>query len=289
MKLIRLLAAVIAVFIFNHMQAATPRIVTDTIHSAILGKPMAYTVLLPRSFYADTTRTYPVLYLLHGLSDNNECWTDKGALRLVYDRLVASGEIGEMVIVTPTAGGRPSDKVQNGYFNIPGYSYEDYFFKELMPQFEHKYRAKTDRGHRAIAGLSMGGGGATSYAQRYPHMFTSAYAMSALMGIPDAGALSKPDNTTKMGMLTQSVIDNDCTRYVKDADKDRHKTLKSVSWFVDCGDDDFLLNRNLEFYQAMRKAGIPCQLRVRDGSHDWEYWHTALYTALPFAWRNFAR
>ena len=289
MKLIRLLTVILATLVFNHMQAAPPRIVNDTIHSAVLARPMAYTVLLPRSFHADTTRTYPVLYLLHGLSDNNECWTAKGALQLVYDRLVASGEIGEMVIVTPTAGGRPSNVIQNGYFNIPGYKYEEYFFNELMPQFEKKYRVKADRGHRAIAGLSMGGGGATSYAQRHPDMFTSVYAMSALMGIPDSGALSKPDNTSKMGMLTQSVIDNDCTRYVAESDKDQRRALKTLRWFVDCGDDDFLLDRNLEFYKAMRKASIPCQLRVRDGSHDWEYWHTALYTALPFAWRNYTR
>ena len=55
----------------------------------------------------------------------------------------------------------------------------------------------------------------------------------------------------------------------------------------DCGDDDFLFDCNLDFYQAMRRAHIPCQLRVRDGGHTWEYWHSALYEALPFVSRVF--
>ena len=55
------------------------------------------------------------------------------------------------------------------------------------------------------------------------------------------------------------------------------------------GDDDFLLDRNIEFFQAMRNAGIPCQFRVRDGGHTSEYWHSALYMCLPFVSRSFAK
>ena len=62
-----------------------------------------------------------------------------------------------------------------------------------------------------------------------------------------------------------------------------------VQWFVDCGDDDFLLDRNIEFFQAMRNAGIPLQFRVRDGGHTNEYWHTALFTCLPFVSRCFGK
>ena len=55
------------------------------------------------------------------------------------------------------------------------------------------------------------------------------------------------------------------------ADEIRKAQLLSVKWFVDCGDDDFLLDRNIEFTQAMRAAQIPCEFRVRDGGHTWEY------------------
>jgi len=113
--------------------------------------------------------------------------------------------------------------------------------------------------------------------------------MSALMSIPEMGAApaQKPDD--KMAILTKSVIENSCVDFVANADEDRIANLRTVAWFVDCGDDDFLLDRNIEFTQAMRKKKIPCQFRVRDGGHTWEYWHSALYTCLPFVTRNFGK
>lgn len=77
-------------------------------------------------------------------------------------------------------------------------------------------------------------------------------------------------------------------QFVAEADSQSRERLRSVQWFVDCGDDDFLLDRNIDFTRAMRHAAIPCQFRVRDGVHDWEYWHTALYLCLPFVSRNFS-
>ena len=88
-----------------------------------------------------------------------------------------------MIIVSPNAGGNPAT-CWNGYFNMPGWAYEDFFYKEFLPYIEKTYRVKGDKRHRAIAGLSMGGGGTASYAQRYPDMYCAAYAMSALMNIP---------------------------------------------------------------------------------------------------------
>ena len=98
-----------------------------------------------------------------------------------------------------------------------------------------------------------------------------------------------PDPTNKMAVLTRSVQEHSCIRYVAEADDARKAQLRTVQWFVDCGDDDFLLDRNIEFFQAMRNAGIPCQFRVRDGGHTSEYWHSALYMCLPFVSRNFAK
>ena len=74
-------------------------------------------------------------------------------------------------------------------------------------------------------------------------------------------------------------------KYITESNEERKTKLRSVVWFVDCGDDDFLLDRNIEFYRAMRGANIPCQFRVRDGGHTWEYWHSALYICLPFVSR----
>lgn len=269
--------------------AQKSRIVTDTIHSKILNAPRAYSVYLPPSFDSQPERQYPILYLLHGMWGKNDDWFTVGEVSRVADQMIRSGQIEDMIIITPDAGGGDPKMFQNGYINMPGWRYEDFFIQEFMPQIEKKYRVKQDRGQRGISGLSMGGGGCTFYAQHYPDLFSAVYAMSALMEIPETGAVSTNNPDDKMAKLTKSVIDNSCVKFVTDSDDARKDKLRSISWYVDCGDDDFLLDRNIDFYRAMRAAGIPCEMRVRDGIHDWEYWHTALYECLPFMQRNFYR
>lgn len=266
------------------------KVTTDSIYSRSLKAQRAFTIYLPKSYNTDTNQKYPILYLLHGMSGVNTSWFTDQRLKDVMDQLVASGEACEMIVVSPNAGGDPAT-CWNGYFNMPGWPYEDFFYKEFMPYIEKTYRVEADKQHRAVAGLSMGGGGATSYAQRYPDLFCAAYAMSALMNIPAMGeeAGRDPDPTNKMAVLTRSVQEHSCIKYVTEADDARKAQLRTVQWFVDCGDDDFLLDRNIEFFQAMRNAGIPCQFRVRDGGHTSEYWHSALYTCLPFVSRCFAK
>lgn len=264
------------------------KVVTDSIYSEVLKAHRAYTVYLPKDYETNMTRRYPILYLLHGMGEVNTGWFDNLRCKDVMDQLTASGEACEMIIVSPNAGGNPT-VYWNGYFNMPGWAYEDFFYQEFLPHIERTYRVIGDREHRAIAGLSMGGGGTTSYAQRHPDMFCAAYAMSALMNIPAGAENPSPNPEDKIAILTKSVIEHSCVRYVEEADEARKEQLRTVQWFVDCGDDDFLLDRNIEFVQAMHKAGIPLQFRVRDGGHTSEYWHSALYTCLPFVTRCFGK
>jgi len=290
-KLILSLLAIHIVFSALAQSPAGPqsKIITDSIHSKVLNAYRAYNVFLPKSYETDTNKKYPILYLLHGMTDTNQAWSGRGHLQDVADQLIESGEACEMIIVTPNAGGNIYAGVWNGYFDMPGWSYETFFYTEFLPYIEKNYRVIGNKANRAIAGLSMGGGGATCYGQKHSEMYAAVYAMSALMSIPELGAApaQKPDD--KMAILTKSVIENSCVDYVENADEERIAKLRSVAWFVDCGDDDFLLDRNIEFTQAMRKKKIPCQFRVRDGGHTWEYWHSALYTCLPFVTRNFGK
>lgn len=263
------------------------KVMRASMYSKVLKAQRDYTILLPKGYEKSVDKTYPVLYLLHGMWDDDKSWTDKGKLLDVYELLVARGEAKEMIIVTPNAGGGDPNVYQNGYFDMEDWQYETFFFTEFMPFIEKKYRIISDKQHRAVAGLSMGGGGATAYGQHHADLFSSVYAMSALMSIPEIGAAKFDDPNGKLAKLTRSVINRSCVDYVLKADEQTKASLRSIAWYVDCGDDDFLLDRNIEFYQAMRNAGIPCQFRVRDGGHVWEYWHTALYQCLPFASRNF--
>lgn len=261
---------------------AQGQVKVDSMKSEILKVNRSYSVYLPKSYTTDASKTYPVLYLLHGVFDNHQGWVNRGHIQDVANQIIDAGDAVEMIIVMPDAG-----SIWNGYFNMDGWLYEDFFFKEFIPTIEKTYRIKKGKEYRAVAGLSMGGGGTTVYAQKYPELFSSAYAMSALMGLEPGGGLQMDD--PKIKALNKSVIENHCVQFVANAEDATKEKLRSVRWFVDCGDDDFLLDVNIDFYREMRKAQIPCQFRMRDGGHTWEYWHSALYIALPFVSKGFAR
>lgn len=265
------------------------KVETKTIHSKVLNADRAFTIYLPVSYEVDATKKYPILYLFHGMMGVNTSWFQDQRCKDVMDQLVASGEACEMIIVSPNAGGNIYEGAWNGYFDMPGWKYETFFFTEFLPHVESTYRVIGNKANRAVAGLSMGGGGATVYGQKHPDMFSSVYAMSALMSIPEQGAAPSQNPGDKMALLTKSVQENCAVSFVKEADQARVKTLSSVNWFVDCGDDDFLLDRNIEFNQAMREKRIRHEFRVRDGGHTSEYWHSALYICLPYVTRNFGK
>lgn len=260
------------------------KVLTDSVNSKILGTSRQFTIYLPASYDVDASKTYPVLYLLHGLGGNAHTWPHAGHVRDVADLQIANGESDEVIIISPDAGG-----TINGYFNVEGWAYEDFFFKEFLPEVEKKYRIKAEKKYRAVAGFSMGGGGATVYAQRHPDMFCAAFAMSALMNVPAVGAVPSQRKGDPIDLLNSSVIERAADKFVDNADEATKNALRTVAWYVDCGDDDFLFDRNIEFYQAMRRAYIPCQLRVRDGRHDFEYWHSSLYECLAFISRCFGK
>ena len=259
------------------------RVVTDSIQSKVLGDKVKFNVWLPFGFEMNPDAKYPVLYLLHGFTDTYSAWVQKGRVDEIADELLGTGEIKPMVIVMPNAGGPDTRNVWNGYFDMDGWAYEKFFYTEFIPYVEGKYRIVGDRDHRAVSGLSMGGGGSTVYAQRHPDMFSSCYAMSAWLTSGDTPIKADDKSTYVM----KAVHDHDAIEFVKNASDAVKADLRTVRWFIDIGDDDFLFDQEIELYGAMRRARIPCELRVRNGGHTWEYWHTALRTSLPFASRNF--
>ena len=279
------LIAVICVGLMSALPSQAA-IVRDSLQSNILGVTKYYTVYVPQGFRGNADAHFPVLYLLHGLTDNDRAWTEKGQMERVMDELIANGEIPPMVVIMPNAGDRDTRRVWNGYFNMPGWSYEDFFFQELMPAVEAKYRAGGSKEQRAVAGLSMGGGGSVGYAMGHPDLFAACYAMSAWL---DAEAKPNPQADDKMGLLNNAVHAHNPMELLKKADEQQLNTLRSVRWYIDCGDDDFLFEQNIELYKSLRMKRFNAQLRVRDGGHTWEYWHNALRLCLPFVSRAMGR
>ena len=262
------------------------KVVTDSLSSRVLGVNVKYNVYLPDG-YGKAERHYPVVYLLHGLSDNYTAWVKRGNMQTVVDELTRSGEIVPMVIIMPNAGGPDVHNTWNGYFNMPGWNYEDFFFQELVPTLEKKYSCGGSKGQRAVMGLSMGGGGSVVYSQRHPDMFSSCYAMSAWLDNKEDELKRSVDTIDKLYYVREAVKQYSALDFVDNADKATLEKLRTVAWFIDCGDDDFLLHLNYGLHMKMKKAGVHSELRVRNGVHNWEYWHLALRLSLPFASSNF--
>lgn len=265
--------------------AAQGSLLTETLRSKTLGADQKYNVYLPDGF--SPAGQYPVIYLLHGLSDSYVSWQQLGRMKDVADELIASGELQPVVIVMPNAGDPDIYNYQNGYFNMPGWPFEDWFFREFMPAVESKFHCGGSKGRRAVMGLSMGGGGSVVYCQRHPDVFSSCYAMSPWLDNKNNEVEGEKRPASKLVITQKSVCRHSALDFMDQADEATLEQLRSVKWFIDCGDDDFLLHLSLDLYAKMREKNVKAELRVRDGVHNWEYWHTAIRTAFPFASRNF--
>jgi len=235
----------------------------------------AYTVLLPESYDARPDRTYPVLYLLHGGGDNHMTWEEKGKMSGTVDRLVAEGRMDEMVIVCPEAF-----ENRMVWFNMPDWRFEDYFFGELIPYMEKTYRIKSEKRYRSVAGLSMGGGGAVVYGIHHPEMFNMVFDMSGYLRRQDLPFLQ--GGGEMMERRQQCVEDNNPIVAVENGTPEQVRAWKTVRWFVDCGDQDFTLDANMDFVKALRSKGISYEMRVRPGTHEWGYWQVSLEMALEY-------
>ncbi len=250
-----------------------------TMESKILNMDRRYAIYLPPD-YDTSERSYPVLYLLHGAGDDQTGWVQFGEVLHIADRAINEGKATPMIIVMPDA-----NTGQRGYFNsIEGnWRYEDFFFEEFMPFIEEAYRIKGEKRYRAVAGLSMGGGGSFMYALHHPELFSSACPLSAYVGpltIEQAKErYERNDIDVSDKKIEEYFKKHNAVELVKDLPAE---DIKSVRWYIDCGDDDFLYEGNSLVHIAMRKKEIPHEYRVRDGGHTWTYWRESLPTVLEF-------
>lgn len=248
--------------------------------SEILGMERKYAIYLPPD-YETSQRSYPVLYLLHGAGDDQTGWVQKGEVKHIMDKALSEGKSTAMIVVMPDA-----QTGQRGYFNsMDGeWRYEDFFFEEFMPFIESTYRIRAEKRYRAIAGLSMGGGGTFRYAMKRPDLFDSASPLSASTGpirLEDVDryftrrGISNPSLEDKQKYFRERSV----LAQIEDGDLEK---LRSVKWYIDCGDDDFLYEGNAMVHIAMRKKEVPHEYRVRDGGHNWKYWRESLVDVLQF-------
>ena len=200
--------------------------------------------------YDDSRAKYPVLYLLHGSGDNQATWTEFGHAQFIMDNLLAQKKIKPMIVVMPDGH---AVEAQQGAANLE--AFERDLLEDAMPFVEKSYRTKADREHRAIIGLSMGGGQSLTIGLNHLELFDWVGGMSSALSTNAALAA-----------------------VVKDP-KASTKKLKLL-WFA-CGKSDRLLSNSQQFDAALTDLGIKHEFVQTEGSHEWPVWQGNLAQFAP--------
>jgi enterochelin esterase-like enzyme len=263
------------------------------IKSKILGKEVRYSIYLP-SDYESSQRRYPVLYLLHGYSDDETGWAQFGEVQKIANETISNGEATQMIIVMPDAG-------VSWYINDAAgkVKYEDFFINEFIPFIDSIYKTRNKKQYRAVAGLSMGGYGSFIYAMKHPDLFSAAAPLSAaiwnddhIIGMPENGWKNYKFNelfgTDLAGKnrLTETWNKNSVLKLAATVAVEK---LNQVRYYIDCGDDDILVKGNMELHSIFLDRKVKHEFRVRDGAHNWPYWRSALPEVLKFVSESFHR
>jgi putative tributyrin esterase len=227
------------------------------------GMHVKFNIILPRD-YASSERRYPVLYLLHGYTDDYSAWVTKSNL-LWY------APAYEEIIVMPEGG---TGFYVNNQGN-PKLQWEDYLIQDLIPYVDTHYRTVAAREGRAIAGLSMGGYGAMTLGLRHPDMFAAIASMSGALATARS-AFSRPITDPKLKKVLQDdfgALDNPLR-----AEEDPFELIKKIpadklpDLYFSIGSSDFLLKDNLDFLELLTKLKVRFRYSEVPGPHEWPVW-----------------
>jgi len=260
--------------------------------SKILDWDVQYSIYLPPD-YNSSSRSYPVVYLLHGATDDETGWIQFGEIHLAADRAIAARQIPPMIIVMP-------DAKMTWYINdYQGEDrYEDMLITEFIPYIDKTYRTRTKKEYRGISGLSMGGYGALITAMRHPDLFTACAAFSSgtwtdeeIITMEEKRYGQYYSKLYGHNLKGKARLNKHYNKYspLHQGKNLPEETLKSVRWYLDCGDDDFLFRGNSALHVLLRERKIPHEYRVRDGGHSWIYWRTGITAGLKFIGEDFNR
>ena len=203
---------------------------------------------------------YPIFYLLHGASDWDDSWTSVGRAGFIMDNLIAAKKAKPMVVAMP-AGHTGSFSFGGSRPTVDEFAQD--FLNDLQPYVEKHYRVYTDRQHRAMAGLSMGGGQTLNIA--IPNLQEFAY-----IGVFSSGVFSlnrrrpQDDSQPTWEEQNKEALDN----------AELKKGLKLV-WFA-TGKEDFLIETSRSTVELLKKHGFDVVFKETDGAHTWINWRNYL-------------
>ena len=212
---------------------------------------------------------FPVLYLLHGMSDDHTTWVRRTSIERYVEHL-------PLIVVMPNGD-------RSFYLDAitkPASAYETYIVQELVGFMDNTFRTIPARPGRVIAGLSMGGYGALSLALKYPDMFCAASSHSGALGFCSRPLRKEKEWRAEFVPLVGTKPkggNNDLFALAKKADKARLPSLR-----IDCGRKDFLIEENRMYHRHLRKLKIEHVYREYPGGHSWQYWDTHIQDTIRF-------
>jgi enterochelin esterase family protein len=236
-------------------------------HSTIIGDDRDYYVYTPPGYDPRAKKSYPVLYLLHGYSDDASAWTSVGRAHIISDNLIAQGKAQPMLIVMPLGYGAPEIVSRLG----PGFRdaslrersfklFRQALFEEVMPTIEKEYRVSRNRAMRAIAGLSMGG------------------AESLYVG------LNATDRFAYIGAFSSGGLSDDHAVQFPRVDARINSQLRLL--WISCGTEDQLIESNRKLVRFLQSRQVIVDLREVPGTHNWRVWRRNLADLLPLLFQK---
>ena len=216
--------------------------------------------------YNSSTESYPVLYLLHGAGGDEDAWTSLGRANLILDNLIASGKAKPMLVVMTNGNAWQTSTLRQ----IPGLpaptretfaqyqgKFEKSLVEDVLPYIEENYRVIRDKDHRALAGLSMGGGHTITASINYPGTF-------GYIGVFSSGIFDANADMDEMEKKFQALKASGINKY-----------------WVACGEDDFVMESNKRLLSILEKTGLEHEYFENEGGHTWANWRTYLSMFSP--------
>ncbi len=235
--------------------------------SRVVGDNRDFYVYTPAEYDSSGKKKYPVLYLLHGFSDDASGWSAVGRAHVIMDNLIARGKAKPMLVVMPLGYGAP--EVLNRDSSAPRdqdlsernmTKFREALFTEVIPEVERKYRVIADRNSRAIAGLSMGGAEA---------LFTG---------------LNAIDKFAWIGSFSAGGINENYAAAFPALDEKANKQLKLL--WIACGTEDRLIGDNRKFLEWLDSKNIHYTKVETPGGHTWMLWRRNLAALAPLLFQD---
>lgn len=237
--------------------------------SPALGMQRRMTVYTPAGYENNTDKKYPVLYLLHGMGGDEDAWNELGRASVILDNMIASGAVEPMIVVMPNGNAEKAAApgytaegmyVPDGRFSVaPAGKFEN-SFNDIVGYVDSHYRTLSDKEHRAIAGLSMGGG----------HSWRT--------------SLWNPDEFGYVGLFSAAVRWNgggvDDSEELVTPLKRQFANPPALYW-IGIGKEDFLYGLNADYRKLLDSLSIPYTYHESEGGHTWNNWRDYLTLFLP--------